>query len=661
TSYGNNQTFTPGGVMLTTAAITNLQTNSATSGGNITSDGGSPITARGVCWGTTANPVIGSGNFTSDGTGIGTFVSNIQGLSSNTVYYVRAYATNSFGTFYGDNVSFQTLCGLITNFPWTEGFENGGNIPACWTQEQVNNSGVNWQFITGNGTGYPANAYSGTYNACLKDNTSADNKTRLITPPLDLSNLSNPVLTFYHTQAFWSPDQDILTVFYRTSSTGTWIQLVQYTSSVTTWTLRTINLPNPSSEYYIAFEGNAKYGRGVCVDEVTVNGTSSTPNLSVTPSNQNQSASAGSVNFTVTSNVSWNAVSNQSWCTVTPSGSGNGTLVATVTENTNPTQRIAQITVSATGVSDVLVTVTQAAAAQTPFANVLLRPQQADIASTTSQGAVLMQVGNYTSNDAKYRLFNGSNQYNVWNGSQYVTSNTYADNPSIPGTPTTGSTWWIVYQRGTNNSVTASYRDRLSPYSANHLTTALPAATAIVTPVTINGTIPFSASYPLNVKYVILGYDAPTGGNLISATSSDLTTGAFALVVEQGTVIQRLEVRNLLNELMESQTGTWPGGNPPTLFTLSGGGSYCQGTSPTGISASLSGSETNAIYQLLRNSLPYGDPVSGTGNPIVWNNLIAGTYTVTATNSSSQTMNGQAVVTETPSVAVSVTIQASAT
>jgi len=53
-------------------------------------------------------------------------------------------------------------------------------MPSCWTQEQVNSSGLSWTFIAGNGAGYPASDHGGTYNACLKDNTSATNKTKLI-------------------------------------------------------------------------------------------------------------------------------------------------------------------------------------------------------------------------------------------------------------------------------------------------------------------------------------------------------------------------------------------------------------------------------------------------------------------------------------------------
>jgi len=74
----------------------------------VTSDGGSSVTARGVCWSTSQNPTT-SNSKTTNGTGLGTYTSNITGLSPNTTYYVRAYATNSQGTAYGEQRTFKTL------------------------------------------------------------------------------------------------------------------------------------------------------------------------------------------------------------------------------------------------------------------------------------------------------------------------------------------------------------------------------------------------------------------------------------------------------------------------------------------------------------------------------------------------------------------------
>ena len=85
-----------------------ITATTAISGGNITDDGGASITARGVCWSTTSNPTF-SDSHTSDGTGTGIFTSNLTGLSRNKKYFVRAYATNSSGTAYGQEESFTTL------------------------------------------------------------------------------------------------------------------------------------------------------------------------------------------------------------------------------------------------------------------------------------------------------------------------------------------------------------------------------------------------------------------------------------------------------------------------------------------------------------------------------------------------------------------------
>ncbi len=92
---------------LTTNDITNITTTSAVTGGDIISDGGAEIISRGVCWNTTGNPTIANQK-TSDGSGSGSFKSNIMLLKPDTYYTIRAYATNSAGTGYGNEQSFVT-------------------------------------------------------------------------------------------------------------------------------------------------------------------------------------------------------------------------------------------------------------------------------------------------------------------------------------------------------------------------------------------------------------------------------------------------------------------------------------------------------------------------------------------------------------------------
>ncbi len=92
----------------TTDTVTSIAQTTATSGGEVLDDGGTAVVARGVCWSTEEIPTIDD-SLTSDGVGLGVFVSSLTGLLANTVYYVRSYATNTEGTSYGDQETFTTL------------------------------------------------------------------------------------------------------------------------------------------------------------------------------------------------------------------------------------------------------------------------------------------------------------------------------------------------------------------------------------------------------------------------------------------------------------------------------------------------------------------------------------------------------------------------
>ena len=108
TAYGEELSVTtPTLPVITTSTVTNVTSSTATCGGGVTADGGAIVTVRGVCWSTSPNPTI-SDNYTIDGSGVGSFNSNMTFLTPSTIYYVRAYATNSVGTAYGLEVSFIT-------------------------------------------------------------------------------------------------------------------------------------------------------------------------------------------------------------------------------------------------------------------------------------------------------------------------------------------------------------------------------------------------------------------------------------------------------------------------------------------------------------------------------------------------------------------------
>jgi len=93
---------------VTTATISDITQTAATGGGNVTDDGGATVTARGVCWSLSTNPTLAD-DFTNDGSGTGSYTSSLTGLSPDTEYFVRAYATNSEGTAYGNEENFTTL------------------------------------------------------------------------------------------------------------------------------------------------------------------------------------------------------------------------------------------------------------------------------------------------------------------------------------------------------------------------------------------------------------------------------------------------------------------------------------------------------------------------------------------------------------------------
>lgn len=135
TAYGNQISLTTTSILPTvsTTEVSEISSSSAKSGGNITDDGGSPVTLRGVCWSLNQNPTT-KDSVSVNGTGIGIFSSNITSLVPGVTYFVRAYATNSIGTIYGNQLSFNTnaveptvMTSAVTNIT-PESAISGGKI-----------------------------------------------------------------------------------------------------------------------------------------------------------------------------------------------------------------------------------------------------------------------------------------------------------------------------------------------------------------------------------------------------------------------------------------------------------------------------------------------------------------------------------------------------
>jgi uncharacterized protein (TIGR02145 family) len=274
--YGADQTFTTLSAVLATINTTDVTANigtSAISGGTISSDGGAAITARGVCWGATVNPLITS-NKTNEGTGTGTFVSNITGLTIGTTYHVRAYATSTVGTAYGQDVAFTTpslptvttsVATVITSISATSGgnITSDGGSPVtesgiCWSTSANPTTSLTTKYVSGSG--------SGTFWGYLKDLLGS---------------------TTYHIRA------------YATNSVGTaygadvtFITLAPVAPTVTTSAMSAITLNTAVSGGEITSNGGAAItARGVCWNTVTA------------PTISNSKTSDGTTSGVFTSNL----------------------------------------------------------------------------------------------------------------------------------------------------------------------------------------------------------------------------------------------------------------------------------------------------------------------------------------------------------------------
>lgn len=166
--------------------------------------------------------------------------------------------------------SLYVICDVVTEFPYTEGFEQE-EIPHCYTQEYVKDS-VDWQFTAGVGNAEApiTGAGEGRFNALFRAESYDGFSTKLITPQLDLSNVKNPALGFSFAQPAWVSDQDKMKVYARNSAAGEWMLLADIEGNVPQWRDTLLALPQPSAEYFVAFEGISYFGYGVAIDNVRV-------------------------------------------------------------------------------------------------------------------------------------------------------------------------------------------------------------------------------------------------------------------------------------------------------------------------------------------------------------------------------------------------------
>ncbi|MES2837217.1 MAG: cadherin-like beta sandwich domain-containing protein [Bacteroidota bacterium] len=209
--------------------------------------------------------------YTFTGTPTTSFSANpaaLSGLLGNTNYSVKVRANcGGAQSAWSSTVNFTTPCASIGSFPFVEGFESV-SLPTCWTQQYVSGA-INWASVTANGDG-SISPRTGSRMAEFRTNSSGP-KTKLITPPLNLTSLTTPKLKFYYANVNWTGDLDSLGIYYKTTPAGTWTRIgTSISNENLAWTEYNVTLPNPSASYYIALEGISGYGRGFNIDDFEV-------------------------------------------------------------------------------------------------------------------------------------------------------------------------------------------------------------------------------------------------------------------------------------------------------------------------------------------------------------------------------------------------------
>ncbi len=282
---------------------------------------------------------------------------NPQVSFNQTGYYtVTLTATNAYGSDLETKTNYINVISCNFNtLPFSENF-SGGALPSCWSIVDNQGNGQVWQFgsITGPTLTAPY-AYLDSDGYGSGETQNAD----LVTPTLNLSAYANVSLQFNHYFKSYSGSSGTLSYSINNGSTWTTIQSFTTTANPAAFN-QTVAAVAGQSQVKFKWNYTGTWGYYWAVDDIQITGNAATPTLSVTPSNRNVSPASNITSFTVTSNSAWTATSDQSWCTVTPSGIGDGTITATYAENNTPAQRVANITVTVTGLSPVVVTVTQA-------------------------------------------------------------------------------------------------------------------------------------------------------------------------------------------------------------------------------------------------------------------------------------------------------------
>ncbi|MBT7851196.1 MAG: T9SS type A sorting domain-containing protein, partial [Formosa sp.] len=193
----------------------------------------------------------------------------LTGLTSNTSYdvYVRANC-GADGTSGWVTVSFTTPLATQTSFPYCSSFDTD---LGDWSTEVAQGTS-NWESASSSNNSVAA--YSGGGSAYYYSGNYNGDSSVLISRPMDITALASPQVTFQIANPSWGADQDVLEVWYKATAADAWSVLGTYSDATTTFSEVTLNLPNASNDYYIAFNATSGWGYGVLIDDVCIAATS---------------------------------------------------------------------------------------------------------------------------------------------------------------------------------------------------------------------------------------------------------------------------------------------------------------------------------------------------------------------------------------------------
>ena len=216
--------------------------------------------------------VLGSGTGTRFTTTTNPHALTGLNADSDYEYYVRSICGPGDTSSWAGPFSFQTPCAIITSYPFTENFDLNSPTLSCWRNNFVTGNGA-WGVAQGALGGSITAPFVGAYNLVfVSQNGTNTPTTNAVSPTFDLTGLALPRMHFAYAQESFI-GQNYLRVLYRISATDPWVEIWSDSNEVTAWTQVTLQLPNPSANYQIAFQGINNWGRRNVVDEMIVEDT----------------------------------------------------------------------------------------------------------------------------------------------------------------------------------------------------------------------------------------------------------------------------------------------------------------------------------------------------------------------------------------------------